>query len=154
MADVITRSTYLEIATVPLATPAWRILDLSRLYGLEKRGSDLVMPSAEGARPYERKVTLRTVGLPLLVEGQQDREGAPHANLYEGLDDNIDALMTAIVEPPGTTEGTLAAVWHRANGDWSADVHVESMTPQAWGRGWLRFTLELSIPAGRFELVP
>lgn len=150
MPDVITRSTYLEIASTPLATPAWRILDLSKLYGLTKRGSDRILPGAAGGRPFERKVTMRTTALPLLVQGRMNREGTPYSNVYEGLDDNIDALMTAIILPPGTTAGTRAAVWHRATGNLSADVHIESFEPEAWGSAWIRFSLELSIPAGRF----
>lgn len=150
MPDVITRSTYLEIASTPLATPAWRILDLSKLYGISKRGADLVMPGASGVRPYERVITYRSVALPLLVEGAQSRTGTPYSNIYEGLDDNIDALMTAIIVPPGTTAGTRAAVWHRATGNLSADVHIEGLEPEAWGKGWLRFSLELSVPAGRW----
>lgn len=154
MPDVITRSTYLEISSTPLATPAWRVLDLSRLYGMSKRGTDLVMPGAEGVRPYERVVTFRSVALPLIVFGAQDRTGASNSNIYLGLDDNVDALMAAIVEPPGTTAGTRAAVWHRATGNFTADVHVEGLDPEAWGRGWCRFSLELSIPAGRWAAVP
>lgn len=154
MPDVITRSTYLEIASTPLATPAWRILDLSRLYGMAKRGSDLVMPGADGVRPYERRVTFRSVGLPLLVMGAQSRTGSANTNIWEGLDDNVDALMTAIVEPPGTTEGTRTAIWHRATGNLTADVHVERLEPESWGLGWIRFTLELSIPAGRWASSP
>lgn len=148
MPTVINRATYLEVNSVPLATPAWRILDLSRLYGLEVRGSDQIIPRAAGARAYRRWVASRVVGLPLLVVGAYDHEGTANANVYDGLDDNIDYLMTNVVDPPATA--THAAVWHRANGNVSAGVHVEGFDPQAWGRGWVRFTLELSIPAGRF----
>lgn len=150
MPDQITRSTYLEIASTPLATPAWRILDLSKLYGIQKRGSDRILPGAAGARPFERKITVRSFALPLLVMGRQQRDGTVNSNIYEGLDDNVDALITAIVLPPGTTAGTRAAVWHRATGNLSADVHVEGLEPEAWGAAWIRFSLELSIPAGRF----
>ena len=148
MPTVITRDQYLEINSVPLATPAWRILDLSRLYGLDVRGSDRLLPTAAGVRPLRRRITIRTVGLPLLVLGATDHEGTPNANLYEGLDDNIDYLMTNVIEPAATVAGTRAAVWHRANGNVTADVHVEGLQPDTWGRGWVRFVLELSIPAG------
>lgn len=153
MADEITRSTYLEIASTPMATPAWRILDLSRLYGIAKRGADLVMPNAEGARPYERVVTSRVIGLPLLVEGRKNREGTPYSDPWAGLDDNIDALITAIVEPPGSTEGTRAAVWHRASGDVETDIHIEGLEPVSWGRASVRFSLDISIPSGRWTPV-
>lgn len=150
MPDLINRTTYLEIASTPLATPAWRILDLSKLYGIEKRGADRILPGAAGGRAFERKITMRSVALPLLVEGRQNREGTPYGNAYEGLDDNLDALYTAIILPPGTAAGTRAAVWHRATGNLSADVHIEGLEPEAWGSAWIRFSLELSIPSGRW----
>lgn len=148
MADVLTRTTYLEISSTPLATPAWRIMDLSVLYGMSKRGGDRVLPGASGVHPLERKVTIRTVSLPLLVFGAQNREGTPYANLNLGIDDNVDALMDAIVDEVGSTAGTRAAIWHRATGNYTADVHVEGLEPETWGRGWVRFSLDISIPAG------
>lgn len=151
MPDVITRSTYLEIASTPLATPAWRVTNLSALYGMNKRGSDLVMPGAAGSRPYQRQIASRTASLPLIVYGTHDRTGTPYGNVYAGIDDNVDALMTAIVDPPGTTAGTRAAIWHRATGNYTADIHVEAFEPETWGRGWVRFVLDLSVPAGVWE---
>lgn len=149
MPTVITRDQYLEINTVPLATPAWRILDLSRLYGLVVRGSDRVIPGTAGVFPHARRVTLRTIGLPILVEGARDHEGVAHSNAYDGLDINIDYLIANVVEPVAP-EGS-PAVWHRASGNVEADVHVEAFEPQAWGRGWVRFMLDLTVPAGRFS---
>lgn len=152
MPTVITRTQYLEVNSVPLATPAWRILDLSRLHGLEVAGSDRAIPRMAGMRAYRRWVASRVVGLPLLVMGAQDREGNSNSDIHEGLDDNIDYLMTNVVLPPSAA--TQAAIWHRANGNFGADIHVEGFDQQAWGRGWVRFTLELSIPAGSWTLIP
>lgn len=146
MPNVITRSTYLEINSVPLATPAWRILDLSLLYGRAVRGEDRVMAGAAGARAYRRRRTLYSTTLPMLVEGRKDREGNVNGNIYSGLDTNIDYLLTNVVEPPSTA--TVAAVWHRVGGNKTADIHVEGFEPQAWGNGWVRFSLDISIPSG------
>ena len=148
MPNVITRSTYLEINSVPLATPAWRILDLSRLHGLAVRGSDRVMPTTEGMRAYRRHLTTYTLSLPLLVEGRFDREGNANSNVYDGLDDNVDYLHTNVVLPPSTA--TVAATWHRAGGNKTANIHVEGFEPQAWGNGWIRFNLDISVPAGKW----
>jgi len=145
---VISRSTYLEINSVPLATPAWRITDLSKLYGLAVSGEDRRIPSMVGARAYRRWVASRVVGLPLLVHGARTHEDVVNADIWAGLDANIDYLMTNVILPPSSA--TYPAVWHRAGGNLSADVHVEGFEPEAWGHGWTRFTLELSIPAGRF----
>jgi hypothetical protein len=146
MPNVITRSTYLEINSVPLATPAWRILDLSRLHGLAVRGSDRIMPGANGMRAQRRRRTIYSQSLPLLVVGRYDREGNVLSNVYDGLDDNIDYLMTNVIEPPSTA--TVAAVWHRAGGNKSAAIHVEGFDPDGWGNGWIRFSLAISIPSG------
>jgi hypothetical protein len=150
MATVITRTQYLEINSTPLATPAWRITDLSRLYGLETRGSDRILPGADGMLPYRRRVTSKIVGLPLLVSGAQDHEAGANSDIYEGLDDNIDYLIEHVATPGASP---YAAVWHRANGAVEADVQIEGFSPEAWGRGWVRFTLEISIPAGIFTPV-
>lgn len=147
MPTVITRDQYLEVNSVPLATPAWRILDLSKLYGLDVRGSDRLLPGADGLRATRRRIDQRVIGLPFIVIGAADHEGTTNADPYEGLDDNIDYLMTNVVAPTTTTR---TAVWHRANGNVSAAVFVEGLTPDTWGNGWVRFVLELSIPAGRF----
>ncbi len=146
MPTVITRTAYLEINSVPLATPAWRILDLSRLNGLAVRGSDRVLPGAAGSRAVRRRLTAYTQSLPLLVEGRYNHEGTPQSDIYIGLDDNIDYLHTNVITPP--TTATVAAVWHRATGNKSAAIHVEGFEPQAWGAGWVRFNLEISIPSG------
>jgi hypothetical protein len=145
MPNVITRSTYLEINSVPLATPAWRILDLSRLHGLAVRGSDRIMPGANGMRAQRRRRTIYSQSLPLLVVGRYDREGNVLSNVYDGLDDNIDYLMTNVIEPPSTA--TVTAVWHRAGGNKSAAIHVEGFEPDGWGNGWIRFSLAISIPS-------
>jgi hypothetical protein len=146
MPNVITRSTYLEINSVPLAKPAWRILDLSRLHGRAARGGDRLMPGAAGVRAHRRYRTIYTTSLPLLVEGRQDREGNVNSDIYAGLDTNIDYLITNVVEPPATA--TVAAVWHRASGNKSAAIHVEGFEPEAFGKGWVRFSLDISIPNG------
>lgn len=146
MANVITRTQYLEINSVPLATPAWRILDLSRLHGLAVRGSDRLLPGAAGFRANRRRTTAYTQSLPMIVFGRYDREGNVLSNVADGLDDNIDYLLTNVITPP--TSATVAAVWHRAGGTKSAAIHVEGFEPNGWGNGWIRFNLDLSIPAG------
>lgn len=148
MPTVINRATYLEINSVPLATPAWRITDLSKLYGLAVRGEDRLIPATSGSRAYRRWIASRVVGLPLLVEGARTHEDVVNANVWSGLDANVDYLMTNVVLPPATA--TYSAIWHRASGNLTAEVHVEGFEPEAWGHGWTRFRLELSIPAGRF----
>lgn len=149
MPPVITRSTYLQAKTThPLATPAYRILDLSPLYGLAMRGSVERVPYVDGGEGYQHRIDANSVTLTLHVAGRQASDGSTHSNVYAGLDDNIDELLANVVSP-GTT--AYRWYWYRATGDMlEADVFVEQFTPKAWGAGWVRFGLGLVIPAGRF----
>lgn len=147
MPPTISRTSYLEINSVPLATPAWRILDLTPLYGLVMRGSSEPMPYAAGAIGYQHRVDYRSVTLPMDVYGRYQSDGTVNANVYAGLDVNIDYLLANVVTP---STSTYAAVWHRASGTKTANVFVESFEPTRWGAGFVRFGLELSIPSGRF----
>lgn len=150
MPDVITAVEYLEINSYPFATPAARITDLTPLFSLAtRRGGDLLIPGASGARPYARIVSATQLVLPGVVFSDKTRTGAT-AGGRAGLMGNLDAIATALAIP-NTTAGTLAAVWHRASGsNWSAAVQVEAFEVSAFGPGAARFKLTLTIPAGRF----
>lgn len=150
MPPVANRSTYLQAKTThPLATAAYRILDLSPLYGLAMRGSVETLPYVDGGVGYQHRIEHRSVVLPMLVVGQFKSDGTTNADIYAGLDDNVDELLANVVTP-GTT--AYPWYWYRATGDMlEADVFVEQFEPQAWGRGWVRFGLGLVIPSGRFS---
>lgn len=148
MPPVVTRTAYLEINSVPMATPAWRILDLSPLYGRRMRGDLVQVPYTAGAIGYQHRIDYRSVTLPMDVYGRYQSDGSTHGNAYQGLDDNIDYLLANVVEPGAAA---VTAVWHRATADTkTASVFVESFEPTRWGSGFVRFGLELSIPAGKF----
>ena len=146
---VANRTAYLQAKTThPLANPAYRILDLSPLYGLAMRGQVEPMPYVDGGIGYRHRITVRAVTLPMLVVGQYQSDGTPNADIYAGLDDNVDEILANVVTP-GTT--AYPWYWYRATGDMKqADVFVDQFEPVAWGRGWVRFGLGLVIPSGRF----
>lgn len=146
---VANRTAYLKAKTThALANPAYRILDLSPLYGLAMRGQVETLPYVAGGQGYQHRIDARSVVLPMLVVGQYQSDGTPNADIYAGVDDNVDEILANVVSP-GTT--AYRWYWYRATGDMlQADVFVEQFTPQAWGRGWVRFGLGLVIPAGRF----
>lgn len=152
MPDVITAAEYLEIASTPLATPAWRITSLVPLWvSADLRGSDRLLPGASGVRAQRRRLTVTRKAFELVIFGRQDRTGNFYDDVREGLDANIAALQAAIVDPPGTATGTRAATWHRANGSTAtADVHVLGIVPRELSPAAVRATLQLSIPTGRF----
>lgn len=150
MPPVANRSTYLQAKTThPLATAAYRITDLSPLYGLAMRGSVVPTPYTDGGTGYQHRIDSRSVVLPLLVVGQYQSDGSSNSDIYAGLDDNVDELLANVVTP-GTT--AYRWYWYRATGDMlQADVFVEQFEPRDWGRGWVRFGLGLVIPSGRFQ---
>lgn len=150
MPDVITATEYLEIASTPLATPAWRITDLTPLWkAATLRGSDRLLPLA-GIRQLRRREGLTTYSFPMTVWGRRDRTGTPYANLRDGLDANIEALHAAVIVPLTTTSGTRVAIWHKADGGTvSKNVTVLDFTPQAFSPAAIRGVLSLST-TGRF----
>lgn len=149
----ITATEYLEINSVPLATPAWRLTDLTSLYDeADVRGDDILIPHSAGVLAQPRRRTVTKKALPIVVFGDYDLDGVAHTDPREGLAINTAYLMTNVVAPPGTGDGTRDAVWHLWDGSTkAADVHVLG------GLGLKRknpITVEgvlvISIPAGRF----
>lgn len=163
---LITRDEWLEIDGIPLATPAWEILDLSPLEdAAAQRGQDRLIPGAAGVIPFPRRKTVTVRSLQMVILGTFDQEGVATCATGDGSGEayreavrirraaNKDYLVDNLVTPPGTADGTRAAVLNRVDGStWSADVHVIGPMQLA-PIGWLgyRAVLTLSIPTG--ELV-
>lgn len=151
MPDVITASEYLIVNSTPLATPAWRLTDLTPLWSsAEVRGSDRILPGAPGVRAMRRRPTATRLILPGVVWGDRNRENTPYGDVRTGLHTNIAALQAAVIEPPTTGDGTVAATWVIPGTDRTANVHVLAFTPTKLSPRSIRFVLELSIPTGRF----
>lgn len=154
----ITDPTWLEVNGIPLATPAWRITDLSPLLDDGPvRGADLVMPLAEGARPYRRRRTVRVVTLPMDIFGDADIEGDPTPDAVQGAINNVIWLSgnLGIGEDAANDDGTVTAVWHLPNAaQLFAHVHVLGLLGTTdVAPGILRTTLDLSFPHGGFYAV-
>lgn len=153
MPDVITATEYLEIASTPLATPAWRIVDLTPLKEApDQRGSDFLIPATAGVVAQQRRNTVTVKRLPMIIYGARTRENVAISNALDGLQDNIDALYTAIVAPTGSGDGTRAATWHLPDGSTTrtANVHVTELRLGRATPILCRAVLYISIPAGRF----
>lgn len=152
MPFIITSDEWLEIDGIPLATPAWIITDLSELMnGPDVRGEDQIIPGAPGVKPLPRHVHVSLRSLPMVIYGGYDWEGNPYSDGHEGVETNLAYLVENLLLPPGTADGTRAAVLHLWNGDIrTGDVHVISplRTATELGPAGLRAILELSIPAG------
>lgn len=152
MPPVITYTRYLEISGIPLATPAWKVIDLAPLLdGPDLRGADRLVPGAVGVRPYPRRATVSIRTLQMVIFGDRSLEGTPYANRRDGIDTNVAYLVDNLLAPPGGN-GTRLAILHLQNGSMkSAYVHV--LSPLRLGHigpGAVRGALDLSIPSGKF----
>jgi hypothetical protein len=150
----VTRTWYLEINSVPLATPAWEIPDLSALLDSGNlRGSDRLLPGAAGVRPLRRRRTVWVLTFPLDVMGDVDEDGAPITDANEGVNEHMAYLNANLGFADPTGDGTVPAVFRR--GDlpaWTADVHFLGFKgSRKLGEFLVRTTFDISVPAGVWE---
>jgi hypothetical protein len=158
MPPVITRAEYLEvdgegaIGYIPLATPAWEILDLSPLWdGPDVIGEDRHVPGY-GALSFRREVTASRRALPMMIYGEYAQDGVAYLDPREGLQTNLDYLLTNLVVPPAAGDGTRAAILHGPGGA-TKTANLQVLSPLRTapaGPLALRASLEVVIPAGRF----
>lgn len=145
-----TRTYYLELNAVPLATYAWEIPDLSPLLDSPAiRGSDRLLPQLPGVRPYPRVVTATIITLPLDVVGDVDEDGDPYTDVFEGLITNM-AYLNANLGLAETGDGTVPAVFYRGDlNSLTADVTFLGFKGTSTkGKNLIRTTFDISVPAG------
>ncbi len=151
----VTDPTWLNVNGVDLATPAWRITDLSELLNEGPvRGGDLVMPLAEGVRPYRRRRTVRTVTLPMDIYGDFDQDGGVVADPVQGVISHMIFLAQnlGIGDDATAEDGTVDAIWTLPDdSQLFAPGHVIGLLGTvSVAPGLLRTTLDLSFPEGGF----
>lgn len=142
---------YLEIAGVPLSTPAWEVLNLHTLLsGPAIRGENVLIPGAAGVRPRRRRIgeTIRT--LELHIFGDQDPEGAEHADHMLGLMQNIETLRDLVTDPPADNHSVVTAVLHWRGETRTAGVQVVGFEVGEAVGETVRATIDLVIPSGGF----
>lgn len=160
--EVYGRTGQLVIGAVALCGPAWDVPDLSPLWiSGELRGSDRIIPGASGVLPFKRRRTVTEVDLDMLVVGMVSSSGAAYDDALEGLELNLEALRSGVVEPTGTGDGTRNATLTMPSGNTrTGDVHVlglEVGSLRAERRDGIvvnarvRAVLSLSIPSGRLD---
>lgn len=153
MPVVVTASEYLTVNGVILATPAWRVLDLSALLDeTDLRGDDWIIPGAAGQLPQRRTRDRSRRTFPFAVFGEQDQNGGSYANPRVGLVANVEYLRANLGVATVSAAGTVTAVWTRPDASTkSAAVHVygpiggRKLSPTT-----LLTTIDLSVPAGVF----
>lgn len=144
----------LSIDNVSLHTPAWNAVDLSELWWTpEVRGGNVLRPHQKGRKAKIRRGEETRYSLPMVVTGYCDRLGVEYADYEEGLERNVEYLLTYVALPTNVGDGTREAIWTLPSGRTvTADVQVEGL------RGALRPgaiytpTLELVVPGADLHL--
>lgn len=152
MAYVVNFATHLEIAGVPLSTPAWEHTNLYTLYGAAAvRGENVVMPGAIGVRPVRRRPTETNYTVDLAINGQRNWAGTPYADPMLGLATNIDHLRDNVIDPLATTNSLRAAIIHLPSGTLVASIQVLGFEiTEAFSPGDVLASMEISVMQGAF----
>lgn len=100
----------LTINGTSMHTYAWNVADIRPLWMPQAyRQGNVVIPHATGQRAYPYRVDQAEHQLPMFLTGVVDAAGNLHPNRYKGLNDNIDALLSAILTPPSAPTATVSA---------------------------------------------
>ncbi len=142
----ISSTEYATFRGVPLDTTAWRTTDQSVFWAGpgEYRGSDIVVPYAQGVRAGRRLIPEKRIVIPIIVTGDLDADGIAHSSVREGLRLNLDALAQAFRPGSGALDITLPDGSTR-----TATAHVlTGLQAVPAGPGALRCVVEVMVPDG------
>jgi hypothetical protein len=144
---------YVELAGVPLNTPAWELTNIHVLLAPPPtRGSNVVIPGANGTKPRRRRITERSVSLELYLFGTSDAEGVAHADPNLGLLINIATLQALVLTPPPTASSTITATVHWQGASATGDVQVVGMEiGEKVNPVTVTATIDLIIPQGALQ---
>lgn len=158
MAFVITRTEYLEIndylgtTSIPLATPAWRIINMSTLFeGPDVRGSNRVLPGTAGEKAFPKRVGATVKVLQMVVYGGRKWDNTVYSDRHVGLETNLLYLADNLAVPPAAPAGTRASTLHLADGSTrTANIQVIKFRIGSGGGLDTLATLDINIPTGRY----
>lgn len=158
MPFTVTRTEYLEIqeytlsSYIPLATPAWRVINLSSLFeGPDVRGANEVVPGVAGRSALPVLVDETTKTLEMVVYGARDWNAGAYSDHHIGLETNLAYLTANLARPPAWPAATRGAILHKANASTvSAAIQVMKFRVGQSGGLDALATLEIRIPAGAF----
>jgi len=143
----------LTIGGIAMNCSAWTVLNLYELWQpANVRGSDRLIPGSAGVVAYQRRATVTTRSLQMLISGTHDRTGASVADRFEGLQANDAYLSANVVVPTGASDGTRSAVLTMPDSTIRTEpVHVLGLElgDLSLDGSWAKAVLELSIPTGR-----
>jgi hypothetical protein len=150
---LVTQTEYLSLGGVPLSTPAWELENLQDLWsGPPTRGTDIVMPGADGQRSYPRKVDAWRLTLNLAIWGDVSWDGTATADPRAGLWAAIQHLRANAFDPVATARGTRLIEMTTADGGTvAATCTVERFAIGAALTPWaVRATADIVVPEGRW----
>ena len=135
-------------------TPAYKVLNLHTLWQpATQRGQDRLVPGASGVRRFQRRDTVTTFDLEMLIVGAVYSTGSASLNLFEGLQANVAEISTRFVAPTGVGDGTRTAILTMP--DFTTRTKVIHVTGLELGQvaengAWLKAIMSISSPTGRF----
>jgi len=146
---------WLEIGGFSLSTPGYTHTDIAVLLDrADMRTATKIIPGGPGAIAFPIRTTVTRKVLPLVIFGDFDGAGNPTSGGRAGVEANIAAIHTAVVDPPSTAvsaDGTREAILHLAGGNKTARVRVVGpLTLAAFAASTYRATLDLEFPYGMF----
>lgn len=153
MPPLVTRSSYLTVNSLALSTPAYWItnLDGEMLRGATVRGTDTIIPHADGVYPNRRRRTAKLLQFQMVITGDYANDGTPASNYRSQLTTNVEILTAGLGIANGTGAGTVTATWTRWNASTlSAAVHVLGLETEDLAKRHVSAVLEISVPAGVF----
>lgn len=135
----------------------WNFLDPTMLWApFGARGENVVIPSTPGRFPEPWRLDQSTYDLQIVIDGDNDWNGDPYSNPWEGLETNLEYLVDELIIPPAdvtvkTRPATLAMPSGAMRG---ADVQPRSQQHRTSELQVIYMTMALVVCAGRFEVVP
>jgi hypothetical protein len=139
----------LFINSQSMMTTAWAVTDLLDLANPipTLRGTDLIIPTAAGRRPYRRRIDETRYSLPFSITGTANTLGVVYSDWRVGLETNLNSLATVL----GVGGNTVPATITKPSGaTLAADIFVTALKFGARAGPLVLATLEITIPAGRF----
>lgn len=145
MPPVVTASDYLVLNSVPLATPAWRIVGLSPLLDdAPFRWENYIVPGADGRLAGDASLDEWPLAFNMIIDGRYQDDGTLRADPVMGAVLNREQLAST------TGVGTaVTAVWHRRNSTTRTfTVQHRGFTGSTRKTHLIRTVLNLLVPAG------
>lgn len=100
----------LTLASTLCHGPAWWCLNSDTLRdGAPTEGVNVVLPDVAGRVPRLRRTEERVVDLQFVFTGSVDPTGDAHASAEIGLEENLDAFVTAVVNATPDATGCISA---------------------------------------------